>query len=1009
VRNRCVALLGAAVVTFVSLLSGSIAAQQSPSGIAGLVRDASGAVLPGVTVEAASPALIEKVRSVVSDGEGRYRIVDLRPGTYVVTFSLTGFSSFRREGIELTAGFTATVNADMKVGGLEETITVTGENPQVDTQNIRQQKVLSHDVLSTLPTGQTSVVNLIALTPGMTGNATVGGSTGAYHSGQTKGTFHGKKGTHILFDGMRIDNYAGGGDSPGYLFNQQTVEESAIESGGAGAESDAPNVNINMIPKDGSNTFRYIVSGLYTNNHLQSSNLTDALRARGLTTNSKVVGMYDIGLTVGGPIKKDALWFFSAIRRWGVENQAAGLFWNKTQGTSFYTPDVSRPAARKEKYQSHATRVTWQASSKNKVNFFFDLKSDCICETGGAGSALGAGATNAQEAVESWHLWPNGAVMGTWSAPLTNKLLLEAGGSIVMFHWPGYLAPGVSADSVSILEQSTNFRFNNPGMLPPDRRMGDRYSQRFAASYITGSHAFKIGVQQNEGFQDTITIGLGLPEAKGVSYTFNRGVPVSLTERALPQEVKFFQKAELGIFAQDQWTLKRLTLNYGLRFEYYNGYVPAVHLPAAQFVPARDFDAIHGAPSWQDWDPRVGASYDVFGDGRTAFKVSFGRYVAMSGDTIVSQYHPVNTSVNSVDRQWTDANANYYPDCDLANFSANDECGPIANQNFGKNDPNAKRFANDVRNGWGIRPFTWDVGTEVQHQIGPGVSVTVGYYHNWDGNFLVTDNVAVTAASYSPYCITAPIDARLPGGGGYQVCGLYDVNPDKFGVVTNLVTQSLNFGKQRRINDFFGVGLDMRFGRGLRLAGGVDAGRTVEDVCYDVDSPGAVAVSLPGASAAPIPHTATTINGQRTCRTITPLRGTLQVKANGSYPLPAGFVVAATYQNLPGLSYTATYNATTAEIAPSLGRNLAGATRTAAAPLIAPQTLFEARRTQIDLRLTKSFRLGGERRLQANFDVYNALNADSILGENNTFGSSWRKPTLVLGGRLIQFSSNLSF
>ena len=287
--------------------------------------------------------------------------------------------------------------------------------------------------------------------------------------------------------------------------------------------------------------------------------------------------------------------------------------------------------------------------------------------------------------------------------------------------------------------------------------------------------------------------------------------------------------------------------------------------------------------------------------------------------------------------------------------------------------------------------------------------MTGGYYHNWDGNFIVTDNVAVTAASYSPYCITAPVDARLPGGGGYQVCGLYDVNPDKFGKVSNLVTQSSNFGEQKRINDFFGINLDARLGQGIRLGGGVDAGRTVEDVCYEVDSPGAVAVSLPGASAAPIPHTATTINGERTCRIITPLRGTLQVKANGSYPLPAGFVVAATYQNLPGLSYTASYNATTAEIAPSLGRNLAGGTRTAAAPLIMPQTLFEARRTQVDLRLTKSFRLAGERRLQANFDVYNALNADSILGENNTFGSSWRKPTLVLGGRLIQFSGNLTF
>ena len=170
----------------------------------------------------------------------------------------------------------------------------------------------------------------------------------------------------------------------------------------------------------------------------------------------------------------------------------------------------------------------------------------------------------------------------------------------------------------------------------------------------------------------------------------------------------------------------------------------------------------------------------------------------------------------------------------------------------------------------------------------------------------------------------------------------------------------------------------------------------------------AVAASLPGASTAPIPHTATTINGQKTCRIVTPLAGNSQVKLNGSIPLPADTMVSATYQNLPGLPYIATYNATTAEIAPSLGRNLAGGTRTLAVPLVMPQTLRENRRSQLDLRLTKYVNLG-KRRVQANFDLYNALNSADILGENTTFGASWRKPTLILNGRLIQFSANMSF
>jgi hypothetical protein len=291
---------------------------QSQSAIAGIVRDTSGGVLPGVTVEAASPALIEKVRTAVADGEGRFNIVALPPGTYSVTFTLPGFNTFKRDGIVLTAGFAATVNADMQVGALEETITVTGSAPLVDTQSARQQRVISDDVLQALPTGQASIVNLIALTPGYTGNATVGGSAGAYHSGQTKGTFHGKRGSHINFDGMRIDNYAGSGDSPGYLFNNQTVEESVVETGGANADSDSPNVSVNMVPKEGGNGFRFNVSGLFTNENFQSSNLTDEINARGITDVPKLNRMYDAGFTVGGPIRQDKVWFFSAVRRWGT-------------------------------------------------------------------------------------------------------------------------------------------------------------------------------------------------------------------------------------------------------------------------------------------------------------------------------------------------------------------------------------------------------------------------------------------------------------------------------------------------------------------------------------------------------------------------------------------------------------------------------------------------------------------------------------------------------------------
>src|SRR5712692_8279671 len=332
--------VGLSVIMYVLLLSPAASAQQATaSGIAGVVRDTSGGVLPGVTVEAASPALIEKVRTVVSDSEGRYNIVELRPGSYVVTFSLAGFSTFKRDGIELPSGFTATVNADMKVGALTETVTVTGESPLVDTRNVRKQTLVSSDLLNALPSSVKNMNNLVTLTPGFRGNEGFD-ITGGY-TGQVGATYHGKGGTNVAFDGMGIQHSQGNeGDNQ----NQETVQETVLSTSGISADNNADGVQINMVPKEGGNNFSGGVNGLYSGKNLQSNNLSDALLARGLTTVTSVKYVFDSGVTLGGPIKKDRLWFFGSYRQWGNERQAAGKFFNATQGTMFYTPDLSRPA-----------------------------------------------------------------------------------------------------------------------------------------------------------------------------------------------------------------------------------------------------------------------------------------------------------------------------------------------------------------------------------------------------------------------------------------------------------------------------------------------------------------------------------------------------------------------------------------------------------------------------------------------------------------------------------------
>jgi hypothetical protein len=1001
VSTRIVRLTVAAFV----LLPLSVYGQQA-SGIAGVVRDTSGAVLPGVTVEAASPALIEKVRTVVTDGEGRFNVIDLRPGVYTVTFTLPGFNTFRREGIELPAGFTATVSADLQIGALEETVTVTGAAPLVDTQSVRQQKVISDELIATLPSGTRGLMGLARLIPGMSSgtDAGGGGATGIYGANTTYNvTIHGKGGSRESYDGMQTNNLAGTG-AVSYIINPETVVEAAVETGGISAESNASGLSVNMIPKEGGNTFTVTAYGTFTNHRLQGTNLTDTLRARGLTNPGKVLRAYETNFSVGGPIKRDRIWFFAATRLMGTKNENPGVFFNKTQGTLIYSPDRDRPAFAQDWLRGQAGRMTWQVSSKHKVNVFADPQTY---------QTRGTGTNDAPEAQTCWNMWPQGLYQVAWNSPATSRLLFEAGAGVTKGPFPcsredvtqtfGFT---VRPTDISVREASTGLRYNAAAGYNYIHDM-DRWAQRVSMSYVTGTHTFKAGLQLQHHMHNTLRV-----VNEDVNYTFNRGVPTQITQWATPYLQEPRTKAELGLFVQDQWTIRQLTMNLGLRFDYYNGYVKAQHVAAGRFLGARSFEAVHRVPEWSDLNPRIGASYDLFGNGRTALKGSFGRYVGRMSVTVALANSPIQTSVNSVNRTWNDVNGDYVPDCDLRNFGANGECGPIDNVNFGQINPRAVRYADDLIRGLGNRDYFWDLTAEVQHELRAGVSLTGGYYRNWSDHFVtpgagwdsgVTDNLAVTPADFDPFCITAPVDPRLPGGGGYQVCGMYDLRPALFGVGDRVVTRASNFdrpdgGKGRtRYSDFFAGSINARLGRGIELGGSLDTGRTVQDDCFVVDSPQQLLY----------------------CRVVTPFTGQTQIKMHGVMPLPAGFVVSAVFQNVSGISYSADYTARNDEIAPSLGRNLSACgtravcSATAVVPLIAPQTHFEPRRTVVDMRVSRIFPLGDRARVRANVDIYNVFNDASVINNiNHTFGPFWRRGQgrgAISTSRLVQVGGQLTF
>jgi hypothetical protein len=960
------------------LLPSAALAQQTASGIAGIVRDTSGAVLPGVTVEAASPALIEKVRTVVTNAEGRYNIVDLRPGTYVVTFTLTGFNTFRREGIELTAGFTANVNGDLQVGALEETITVSGATPLVDTQNVRKQTVMSTELLDTLPLSTKNVNTVATITPGF--NTTLNAEVvGGYTTQVGGGPYHGKSGSNITFDGMGIQHASG---NMGYTPNTALSEEVTLSTSGISAESNADGVVANMVPKEGGNDFRGQASGLFSGSKLQMSNLTDELRARGLTTTNEVVRVWDATFTLGGPIKRDKIWFLGLFREWGTEGQGAGKFWNLTQGTMFYTPDPARPATGSEWYESKAVRITWQASPKDKFNFLMDRQRNCNCH-----GNVRTTSVNPPESTLGYHFDPDALYQATWSSPRTSRLLLEAGAGAALQSWPAEMQPGVTRDHISIMEQSTGMTYNAATSYNAIQDV-PRFTQRFSLSYVTGSHSFKTGVQLEQSIQN-----LSQEVNHDVNYRFNNRIPNQITQYATPW-LRKNRNRDIALYAQDQWAISRLTLNYGLRFDYFYGWIPAQHVDATPngWVPARDFAEVKATPSWTDLDPRGGAVYDLFGDGRTALKVTLGRYVAKTTTAITQSNNPITTSINSVTRVWTDADLDYIPDCDLANRAANGECAAMSNQNFGGLNITTI-YDDNVLRGFGVRGYSWDFTTELQHQIAEGLSVSGGYYRNWFGNFTVNKNTMTTPADYTSYCVTAPLDPRLPGGGGYRICDLADVSLEKFGQVFTRISQSSLYGDQKQINDFFAITMNARFGSRARLAGGLDLGRSMTDSCFIFDS----------------------AQDLLNCHNVKGYGANAQVKFNGNVSLPGDLLLSGLIQNLPGSTITASWAAPNSVVAPELGRNLAACgTRTpctsnATVPLVASNVLFNPRVTRLDLRIAKRFQVTPSKQLQANLDIFNLMNGSYVLGQNNTFGDTWQRPTQTMDGRMFQLSANLTF
>ena len=526
-----------------TLLPSTVFAQGT---LTGTVRDASGAVLPGVTVEAASPALIEKVRSVVTDGTGQYRVIDLNPGTYSLTFSLPGFSTVKRDGIEMTGTAVLTIPIEMRVGALQETITVTGETPVVDVQSTKRETVISQEIISAIPATR-AVGSLLNATPGLTvdNNGLAATPTMTFFSARGGQTNEGR----MAVNGMTVAAAFNGGGVSSYILDSVNVDEVAVVVSGGLGESDIGGPTMNLVPRSGGNAFRG--QGFFNNagEWSKGSNLDDRLRAVGIVEPPGIIGAYDASVSYGGPVKRDRLWFFGSYRKLDTSSTVDGIVANANayNASSWrWAPDESLAARQLQGRTMYIGRLTAQVTQKNRVTFSHEYQLRCEgaplkvetdgCHTRSANWIPGTKATTSPEAATNYFDFPYYLTQGTWSAPMTNRLLLEAGVSRFSYYHaggPGQVPPDGIFDLISVTEQSTAVdpitgiryapRANYAYRAIPtyNDNYGNPNHWRASASYVTGAHNMKVGYQGSWLIAKSKVV---TPESL-VQYRFNLGVP----------------------------------------------------------------------------------------------------------------------------------------------------------------------------------------------------------------------------------------------------------------------------------------------------------------------------------------------------------------------------------------------------------------------------------------------------------------------------------------------------
>jgi hypothetical protein len=924
--------------------------------IFGRVSDQTDAVLPGATVVVSGPALIKPMTVVTADSGG-YRIPAVPVGTYTVRVELPGFGTVVHEGIIVQAGRNVELNVKLALSTVQETVTITGASPIVDTKSTALGLNFGRELLEAIPTARDPWV-VIEQTPGLVMSAN---NVGGRNSGQMEGynAYGSGSNKQWSMDGATVTDMASNSAPTYYDFDM--FEEIQIMTGGMDASQESGGVSVNMVTKSGSNQVRGSSRFFVVDKALQSKNVPDEVVGQGGGAGNPLKNNHEYGVEIGGPIKRDRAWFWGSASNQHVNIGILGFLKPGAPAGSTAIDDLNDDIT---EINNQSAKLQYQWSTAHKSTFLFQ-RSDKVRNARGASPTTALESTFRQTGPTEYfnynHQWVvNDRLM------LTGQGLFNGGGFLLNFH-KDELA------TVQVLNHETNGT-SRSGTLSDNHRPtweGRLDGSYFLSSFLGGDHSTKFGLRYR------------LTPVKTISKT-GGGATVRLRNNG-DHEVNITRDGysardtwQWSLYFNDSWKMGRATLNWGLRWDRQDDKALAAEIEAnpilPDLLPAVAFNGADAGVVYNDIAPRLGFTYDIFGTTRTVFKASLGRYYG-AGLAISNTLSP--TGQTTLSYWWKDQNGDLLAQRNEIEFSRGFRATPTSN--YDPNNPAAvstpakvdPSIENDITD-----EFITGIDHELRANFGVGASYIYRRYHNNQSS----PRDGVTTESYihanSPVTFTRACGNTLCDGASFTGTYFQRTTPQPAASTTRMngsytVYHGVEVTARKRFSSNWLMNSSFSFNntRGFNPVATRDyTDPTNREFTEGMESSG--------------------LNGARWL-----------AKFAGMYALPWNMSVSAFYNLREGLQFNRTIQ--------SPNRTGGGGTVNV---LIEPQgTRHLPVHKQLDFNFDKTVSFG-RRRITFSATAFNVLNASTVLGrETRQDFARANFVTSILAPRIVRVGAKLNF